>query len=357
MQLGEGYKGLLARLGRAAGLSALATATLASGPCSNCDPNSETTWTLANLRAERDKVVPPEASGAAGESGVGGGTAGSPSQISPGGDNVTLAKSWNGVDCPTPEQFNAIMRLNARGELVEKLTDNRGDSCSYQSYEVCGEGRPFLVAGEARLPSVASAASTARHAVDAVDWLADAKMEHASVAAFARLSLQLLALGAPVDLVRDAQRASLDELRHAEFCFRMASREAGSVLQAGPLPVHGALADVSLENLIETNLLEGCIGETLAAARLQRRAASSTDPLVKQTLLAMAEDEARHAELAFRILGWCSRRAPERTASAIEGLLSEVAHQQRFDANDSSVWRAVLAPLLFGLRRASDLAA
>ena len=90
MQVGEGYKGLLARLGRAAGLSALAMGTLASGPCSNCDPNSETTWTLADLRDERDQGLMREGESA---------------------EAVATAESWDGVDCPTPEQFNAIQEL------------------------------------------------------------------------------------------------------------------------------------------------------------------------------------------------------------------------------------------------------
>jgi hypothetical protein len=310
--------------------------TLASGPCSNCDPNSETIWKLADLRDERDLGLMREGELA---------------------ELIAAAESWNGVDCPTPEQFNAIMQLNARGERGDRLTDNRGDKCSYSSQEVCGEGRPFLVNGRARLPSVAAEVGAAGDVVDAVDWLADAKMEHASVAAFARLALQLLALGAPVDLIRDAQRASLDELRHAQFCFAMASREAGTELRAGPIPVQGALDDVSLESLIETNLLEGCLGETLAAERVRRRAADATDAHVQRALLEIGDDELRHAELAFRILAWCSRQAPERTASVIERLLSEVACQARFEAGECLVWREVLGPLLFSLRRATELAA
>jgi hypothetical protein len=47
-------------------------------------------------------------------------------------------------------------------------------------------------------------------------------MEHASVAAFARFTLDLLALGAPADLVQSAQQALGDEIAHAELCFGLA---------------------------------------------------------------------------------------------------------------------------------------
>ena len=46
---------------------------------------------------------------------------------------------------------------------------------------------------------------------DSQRWLDDAAAEHASVAAFASLSLALLSHGAPLDLVRDAHEAARDE--------------------------------------------------------------------------------------------------------------------------------------------------
>ena len=50
----------------------------------------------------------------------------------------------------------------------------------------------------------------ARRAI-AQHWTRAAQMEHASVAAFSRFSLQLLAVGAPPSLLEDAHRAALDE--------------------------------------------------------------------------------------------------------------------------------------------------
>ncbi len=54
-------------------------------------------------------------------------------------------------------------------------------------------------------------------------WLRNALMEHASVAALARFTLELLAVGAPADLIRDSNAAASDETRHAELCFALAA--------------------------------------------------------------------------------------------------------------------------------------
>lgn len=56
----------------------------------------------------------------------------------------------------------------------------------------------------------------------AARWRENGRTERASVAAFARLTLDLLALGAPPTLVAAAQRDALDEVQHAEACFSIA---------------------------------------------------------------------------------------------------------------------------------------
>src|SRR5262249_13852575 len=62
---------------------------------------------------------------------------------------------------------------------------------------------------------------------------------------------------------------------------------------------------------IET-LVDGCIGETSAAV-LAHEAASRCEPgPLKSTLETIAEDEARHAELAWRILAWAISTAGSR---------------------------------------------
>ena len=62
-------------------------------------------------------------------------------------------------------------------------------------------------------------------------WLEQAEGEHASVASFAKNSLHLLSAEAPSDLLLLSQRASLDEIRHAEVCYRFASQFLGDDLE------------------------------------------------------------------------------------------------------------------------------
>jgi hypothetical protein len=331
-----GYREMLTILGRAAGLSTLALATLGSGPCgSDCGAYDECATIDALLTTRAEGIANAEASTA--------GSAGGPSQ------DVQVAKAWDGSSCPTPSQYQAIVKLKFPARYQPpSLTakDLHNDKCCYHvEDEYCGEGRPFLVDGRRRLAAL-DATAPSRLAPLAQAWLADALMEHASVAAFARLSLQLLALGAPPELVRDAQLASLDELRHADICFGIASRLAGATLRPGPLSVAGALDDVTLVGLVESNLLEGCIGETVAAERLRQRAEQTDDAQLRTTLLEIAEDETRHAALAFRILAWSLEEAPELTRTITERVLAE----QR---QESEIWQHVLSPLLGTLSSAT----
>ena len=74
----------------------------------------------------------------------------------------------------------------------------------------------------------ASRASTPEaRAVLAEHWTQEAAFEHASIASFARLTLDLLSVGAPPDLL-DAARATLDEIEHARITFALATATAGS---------------------------------------------------------------------------------------------------------------------------------
>jgi len=329
----ERYRETLTILGRAAGLSGLALSTLASGPCGPC--------TVYDDCASIEELLATRAEGIASASSSTG-SAGRAAELAM---NVATANTWDGTSCPTPQQYGAIVQLKftdryCDGELDVSTISVNGKCCYHFSGNDCSRGgRPFLVQGEPRVARLEG-----EYAGQSA-WLRDAQVEHASVAAFARLSLQLMALGAPMELVQSAQLASLDELRHAEFFFGLASQEAGRELCAGPLDVAGALDDWSLAGLIESNLLEGCIGETHAAEMLRQRAAATTDRKVSASLLAIADDETRHAEFAFRILAWCRDVAPVLT----RGILTRVLEAENPRRSAQEAWRYVLAPLLGAL--------
>jgi hypothetical protein len=170
-------------------------------------------------------------------------------------------------------------------------------------------------------------------------------MEHASIAAFARFSLQLLALGAPRELVAAAAEAMADETRHAERCFELASRYGGRDLGPGALDVQGALGAVELLEIVDLVVAEGCIGETAAALEARWAADAATEPLVREVLLGIADDEARHAVLAWKFVAWAAARDPRvaaRVTAHIEAAKREQAQRSR-SARDEAPQSEALA--------------
>jgi len=148
-------------------------------------------------------------------------------------------------------------------------------------------------------------------------WGADAVAEHASIGSFARFVLQLLALGAPAQLVADAQQGMADELDHARRCFALASRYAGEPRSPGPLPLQHALDGPNdLVSVSVAVLREGAVGESIGALLAAERQARASDPGVCASLAAIADDEARHARDAWRFLAWAVAEggAPVRVA-------------------------------------------
>jgi rubrerythrin len=154
------------------------------------------------------------------------------------------------------------------------------------------------------------------------------QMEHASIAAFARFTLQLLQLGAPAHLLEEASRAQGDETRHAAVCFELAHRYGGWNLAPDKLPLTGVLEDVSFEEILRLCILEGCVGESTAALEATRAAELAEDETLQEQLRQIADDELRHAALAFRFVAWALQQRPE-LESAVAHLFQEAAQDVR----------------------------
>jgi hypothetical protein len=187
-------------------------------------------------------------------------------------------------------------------------------------------GRPFLVGSHARLAPLAPRTdwcdstmpeipleqlSFAERQALREHYARAARMEHASIAAFARFSLQLLNLGAPPELVEACTAAIGDETAHARLCFELASRYGGSAVGPAALSLEGCLDASSLLEIVELTIAEGCVGETLAALEAAEAAEHASDATVRNALLRIAADEKRHAELAFRFVRWVVTKQPE----------------------------------------------
>jgi hypothetical protein len=181
----------------------------------------------------------------------------------------------------------------------------------------CTVGRPFLVGGAARVAGVVRRedwTSTLAPCLDglgvatretlAARWTEIGLMEHASIAAFARFALEIMSVGAPPELLVATHEAMADETVHARDAFALASVYAGKPIGPGKLDVDAAIASRSPLDVVRTTILEGCIGETVAAIEAAEALGHATDPAVRRALTRVTADEARHSELAWRFVQW-----------------------------------------------------
>jgi hypothetical protein len=209
------------------------------------------------------------------------------------------------------------------GETVVEVQRLELRASEIQTYYYYYEGRPFTVEGRARfaIPTEGAAwrgdafpqgpAPTVAGRIARV-WTAAGRAEHASVASFARFSLELMALGAPAELLLGASQAMADEVAHAKACFAVAASAGALVGDVGPLDVSGSLdaAGDPAATLVAL-IREGCVGETVSALRAERALAGATVPAVRTALATITVDEGRHAAYAWRCVRWLLGAHPE----------------------------------------------
>ncbi len=239
--------------------------------------------------------------------------------------------------------LNPMMQGRLRKIATAEHRTTTGDDaqCCYHWFDYCS-GRPLLdeqlasvraplqpgdtwvtgLTGHVLEDRVAALPPATRRAL-ASQWLDDARSEHASVASFARATLELLAVGAPPELVFACQQASLDEIRHAQTCFTLAAHYVGEAAEPGPLPAIAPRGG-GLVALACTTFVEGCVGETIAALAALRAARGCQVPAVQSALVGIAEDETRHAELAWATLAFAVQRGGPEVAEALRRLGAEL---------------------------------
>lgn len=180
--------------------------------------------------------------------------------------------------------------------------------------QVRRRGRPqfaALTVDEAWLGDRATSTSKAPDDRAAEAWRQNGLTEHASVAAFAALSLELAELGAPPALQKAASEDALDEIRHTELCFGLAQHFDGRPLSPAAFPAglayqRSALPrSFRLAKLAVTSLLDGAIHEGLSARALAELLDLELDPKVRPVIEGIVADEARHAAHGFQVVRWC----------------------------------------------------
>jgi hypothetical protein len=199
-------------------------------------------------------------------------------------------------------------------------------------------GRQLRRFGRIQLPEILSSSAWTSGTVSldrrmevpdgvADQWRENGRTEHASVAAFARLTLDLMALGAPPHLIAAANQDALDEIRHAELCFSLACALDGKTVSPGPFPVAQRVASLSrsrplaLAKLAVDSLVDGALHEGVSAriiAKLARRAQVSA---IHTVLKEIAADEGRHAAHGWAVAEWCLDEGGPRVGAALLGAL------------------------------------
>jgi len=199
-------------------------------------------------------------------------------------------------------------------------------------------GRQLRAFGRVLLPEVRPGAAWLNPPTRPIDQVSDARgvakawrengrTEHASVAAFANLTLDLLALGAPEALIRAAQQDALDEIRHTRACFSLARDLDGEDQSPGPFPQPQGWSfgtrfrRIKLARLAVESLIDGALHEGLSAAVMAKLATRTTIPAIASTLLGLAADEGRHAAHGWDAVEWCLQEGGPAVAAALRGAM------------------------------------
>ncbi len=158
-----------------------------------------------------------------------------------------------------------------------------------------------------------------------------AHLEAASVHAFRSMARELVEHAAPGRLVSAARRAARDEIRHARLTRAVARAHGGR-----PAPVKvAAPSSRSLEAMAIENAAEGCVRETFGALLASWQARAAGDRGIREMMATIADDEARHADLAWALDAWLKtkldraarRRVLDARAAAVAALASELEAQ------------------------------
>jgi hypothetical protein len=140
-------------------------------------------------------------------------------------------------------------------------------------------------------------------------WTDAALEAHAAVAAYSRFALQLMSLGAPPQLLSGTAQAMQDEVAHAQACFSLARRYAGTEVGPGPLHAIEGVPDVDSTSIVLEVVQRGCIGEAVSALRAREALEHCQDPATREVLVRHQAAKAQQAQLAWRFVAWALRGA------------------------------------------------
>ncbi len=201
-------------------------------------------------------------------------------------------------DCPFTDQDFEV-RITPDGEFSETKVGEPRETGG------CAGRRPDGLTAVLSRSSVSSTASWLEHT---------ARLETAAVAAFAYLVRDLKRLGAPKSLVVRAEKAALDEIRHARQVREVALAHGATISEVRVQPAERR----TLLSLAVENAVEGCVRECWGALVAHYQAASSNDRELRALWTGIALDESEHAALSFDLAKWFARQLTDEQRIVVE---------------------------------------
>lgn len=156
-------------------------------------------------------------------------------------------------------------------------------------------------------------------------WAERIPTEYRSITGFSTLSFDLIAAGAPVDLVAVCHRVCIDELRHTELAVRMVEIYGGTLPEL-PREISVLPSDESLNVVAQacrSAILISCLGETFACTELAMLRDRAVDPVVAGVLRIFLADEIVHARIGWAYLAHAFKTADENTRKAVAAAIPE----------------------------------
>jgi len=137
------------------------------------------------------------------------------------------------------------------------------------------------------------------------EWGRRAASEYTSAAHAQQLTLWLIQIAAPSDLIEDGLRVAADELAHARLCFEAHTAAGGTGLPAIDRR-HLSLAETSAREIdvLRATLQLFCLGETLAVSMFVEARRRCRAPAARAALDRIVIDEPRHRAFGWDILDW-----------------------------------------------------
>ena len=138
------------------------------------------------------------------------------------------------------------------------------------------------------------------------EWRRRTQAEYASAAIAHHVTLWLIQLGAPPDLIRDGLRVVDDELAHSELSADVARTAARAAVPPVIEPAALKLPDAGdpLRSITPVLIRFFCIGETLAVPLFRMLRERSTVPVSRRALDRVLKDEGRHRQFGWDVLDW-----------------------------------------------------